>query len=65
MITGLRPGEKLTEVLFSAGENDERPHHPLISHTAVEPLDPAALANEYAYTIKLGTATTEDAHANH
>ena len=36
--TGLRPGEKLHEVLFGAGEADERPAHPLISHVAVPPL---------------------------
>jgi len=39
--TGLRPGEKLAEVLFGAGETDQRPFHPLISHVAVPPLDPA------------------------
>lgn len=36
--TGLRPGEKLHEVLFSEGETDERPFHPLISHAPVPPL---------------------------
>ncbi|MEU4236706.1 nucleoside-diphosphate sugar epimerase/dehydratase [Actinoplanes sp. NPDC026619] len=39
--TGLRPGEKLAEVLFGAGERDHRPFHPLISHVEVPPLDPA------------------------
>ncbi|GIF22479.1 FlaA1/EpsC-like NDP-sugar epimerase [Actinoplanes tereljensis] len=39
--TGLRPGEKLAEVLFGAGETDQRPFHPLISHVEVPPLDPA------------------------
>ncbi|WP_182558875.1 polysaccharide biosynthesis protein [Microlunatus kandeliicorticis] len=33
--TGLRPGEKLHEELFGAGEHDERRAHPLISHCAV------------------------------
>jgi FlaA1/EpsC-like NDP-sugar epimerase len=33
--TGLRPGEKMDEVLFGAGEPDERPIHPLVSHVAV------------------------------
>jgi FlaA1/EpsC-like NDP-sugar epimerase len=37
--TGLRPGEKLHEVLLAEGEVDERPAHPLISHVAVPPLD--------------------------
>nr|WP_203905690.1 nucleoside-diphosphate sugar epimerase/dehydratase [Virgisporangium aliadipatigenens] len=39
--TGLRPGEKLHEELFGAGERDVRPLHPLISHVEVPPLDPA------------------------
>ncbi|GAA4947237.1 polysaccharide biosynthesis protein [Actinoplanes utahensis] len=42
--TGLRPGEKLAEVLFGAGEVDRRPFHPLISHVAVPPLSAADLA---------------------
>ena len=36
--TGLRPGEKLHEVLFGAGEADVRPTHPLISQVPVPPL---------------------------
>ena len=40
--TGLRPGEKLHEVLFGDGEVDRRPVHPLISHVDVPPLDAAA-----------------------
>jgi FlaA1/EpsC-like NDP-sugar epimerase len=39
--TGLGPGEKLHEELFGAGESDQRPHHPLISHVDVPALDPA------------------------
>jgi FlaA1/EpsC-like NDP-sugar epimerase len=39
--TGLRPGEKLHEEVFGTGEYDHRPLHPLISHVAVPPLDPA------------------------
>jgi FlaA1/EpsC-like NDP-sugar epimerase len=39
--TGLRPGEKLHEDLLGRGESDVRPLHPLISHVAVPPLDPA------------------------
>lgn len=36
--TGLRPGEKLNEELMGAGETDDRPRHPKISHTRVAPL---------------------------
>jgi FlaA1/EpsC-like NDP-sugar epimerase len=38
--TGLRPGEKLHEELFGAGERDVRPLHQLISQVEVPPLDP-------------------------
>ncbi len=38
--TGLRPGEKLHEVLLGTGEPDERPRHPLISQLPVPPLHP-------------------------
>jgi len=41
--TGLRPGEKMTEVRFSPTERDVRPCHPLISQCDVPPLHPAAL----------------------
>ncbi|AEV86427.1 polysaccharide biosynthesis protein CapD [Actinoplanes sp. SE50] len=41
---GLRPGEKISETLFGAGEVDSRPDHPLISHVQVPPLDPVRLA---------------------
>ena len=40
--TGLRPGEKLQEVLLAAAEDDVRPVHPLISHVPVAALDPTA-----------------------
>ena len=39
--TGLRPGEKLHETLFSRSETDSRPFHPLIAHVAANPLAPA------------------------
>jgi FlaA1/EpsC-like NDP-sugar epimerase len=38
--TGLRPGEKLHEVLLAEHEDDVRPAHPLISQVPVPALDP-------------------------
>lgn len=35
VVTGLKPGEKLHEVLFGADELDDRPVHPLVSHVSV------------------------------
>jgi FlaA1/EpsC-like NDP-sugar epimerase len=46
VFTGLRDGEKLHEELIGASEQDERPFHPQITHTAVPPLDPASLDAE-------------------
>jgi FlaA1/EpsC-like NDP-sugar epimerase len=39
VFTGLKPGEKLHEVLFADEENDQRPFHPLVSHVAVPEAD--------------------------
>ena len=39
--TGLRPGEKMHEVLVGTAEEGGRPFHPMIEHVAVKPLDPA------------------------
>jgi dTDP-glucose 4,6-dehydratase len=39
VITGLRPGEKLHEVLLGSGETPRRPFHPMIDHVRVPPLD--------------------------
>jgi FlaA1/EpsC-like NDP-sugar epimerase len=40
VFTGLRPGEKVREVLLGDGEQDNRPIHPLVTHVVVPPLDP-------------------------
>jgi FlaA1/EpsC-like NDP-sugar epimerase len=37
--TGLRPGEKMHEVLVGHGESAGRPLHPMIDHVSVPPLD--------------------------
>jgi len=50
--TGLRPGEKLHERLFGAGELDERPEHPMIAHVVAPPL---ARSDLYAVLGEHGT----------
>jgi FlaA1/EpsC-like NDP-sugar epimerase len=42
-VVGLRVGEKVHEELFGAGELDERPRHPLISHVTAKSIDQASL----------------------
>jgi FlaA1/EpsC-like NDP-sugar epimerase len=42
--TGLRPGEKMHEVLLGPGEIDHRPNHALLSQVPVPPLDGAVLS---------------------
>ncbi|AWB94004.1 polysaccharide biosynthesis protein [Aeromicrobium chenweiae] len=43
VLTGLKPGEKLHEVLFGSDEADVRPVHPLISHVHVPPVEPSSV----------------------
>ncbi len=43
VFTGLRPGEKMHEILLSEDERGEFREHPLISHVCVPPLDPEGL----------------------
>nr|WP_245190344.1 nucleoside-diphosphate sugar epimerase/dehydratase [Leucobacter exalbidus] len=46
VFTGLRHGEKLHEELTGAGEGDERPFHPMISHAHVDTISPEVLNHE-------------------
>ena len=48
--TGLRPGEKLNEVLLGQGENDCRPEHRLVSHVRVPILDADAARELITFT---------------
>jgi FlaA1/EpsC-like NDP-sugar epimerase len=64
--TGLRPGEKLHEVLLGAGEVDVRPYHELISHVQVPPLryDEARAVCSVDGRLVLSRATLEVAVTN-
>ena len=46
MFTGLRPGEKLDEILIGETENSVKRSHPKISHSKVEPLSDDQLSSE-------------------
>lgn len=45
--TGLRPGEKLDEVLFDHGEEVRSRNHPLIAHVSVPPVSPERIDAAY------------------
>ncbi|MBZ8177031.1 polysaccharide biosynthesis protein [Corynebacterium sp. 3HC-13] len=51
IITGLRPGEKMSEILLSATEDADRPYHPLISHVPVIPVDAEKIYEKRTYAI--------------
>jgi len=54
VFTGLRPGEKLHEVLFSEKEDLSPTSHPLISHAPVPPVRPLAVRDGSLAALELG-----------
>jgi len=54
VFTGLRPGEKLHEVLFSDREHRQPTSHPLISHVSVPPVRPSAVRDGSIAILELG-----------
>ena len=58
VFTGLRPGEKMTEVLLSEGESARRHKHPMIDHVDVPSLDLAA-AFSATYQAKFGSGLVD------
>jgi dTDP-glucose 4,6-dehydratase len=53
VITGLRDGEKLHEVLSSEAETGARPLHPLITHVNVAPLTVDAVDVSWGYSAEM------------
>ncbi|MGC0274669.1 polysaccharide biosynthesis protein [Pseudactinotalea sp. Z1739] len=58
--TGVRPGEKLRESRLGAAETDERPHHELITHVQVPPLQPRQLTDLAELRSRAGLLPAED-----
>ncbi len=60
VFTGLRPGEKLHEVLFSENEAGEPSSHPLISHVQVPPLNPMSVRHDVRSLVSIDLAELHD-----
>ena len=61
--TGLRPGEKLHEVLRCGDEADHRPCHPLISHVCVPPLAPENVTDVSVWSLVANASILSSADA--
>lgn len=60
VFTGLRPGEKLHEVLFSENEAGQPSSHPLISHVQVPPLSPNAVRHDERSLVSVNWGELDD-----
>lgn len=63
VFTGLRPGEKLHEALFSSDEAGTVSSHPLISRVAVPPLSPSVVLNSNDDEASVGEKRLQDLSA--
>lgn len=63
VFTGLRPGEKLHEALFSADENGTPSSHPLISRVAVPALSPSVVLESNDAELLVGEQRVRDLSA--
>lgn len=64
IFTGLRPNEKMHEVLFSDDEHHTATSHELISRVTVPPLDPALLATVDGSDPDSIATLTQQSHAD-
>ncbi|WP_295628780.1 nucleoside-diphosphate sugar epimerase/dehydratase [uncultured Corynebacterium sp.] len=53
VFTGLRPGEKMSEILLNDEELSRRPFHPLVSHVSVPRVDPRAIEERFPSVCEL------------
>lgn len=65
--TGLRPGEKLSEELFTPGEDIQQSAHPLVNHVDVAQLTPQAIVDvsQQADAVIVGYMEEEGLRGNH
>lgn len=53
VFTGLRPGEKMSEILLNADELSRRPYHPLVSHVTVPSTNPETIDEQLPSVIDI------------